>query len=164
MGFMYANIAGRLTKEPEFKEQNGRTWCFFSLAVNYKARGKEQTSYVNVKAWSPFDRVVSQMKITKGALIMVSGKIDLIEYNGRTSLEINATTFEYLYEAMGSNQNQPKPNYNNNQYNNGYANNQPQQQFNSYQPAPNQQPQAVYQKPVINQVNDALVDDEDLPF
>lgn len=164
MGFMYGTISGRLTKEPEFKETNGRTWCFFSLAVNYKARGQEQVTYVNVKAWSPFDRVVSQMKFTKGASVLVSGKMDLIEYNGKTNLEINATAFEYMYEANGGNQNAPKANYNNyqkNNNNNGYNN---QQQFNSYQPAPNQQPQTVYQKPVISQVNDALVDDEDLPF
>lgn len=90
---------GNVTREPELRfTQGGQAVTKFGLAVNRRwqqgGEWKESTSFVDVVAWGQMAENVSS-SITKGARVMVSGRLEVRNYETqqgekRTAVEITA--------------------------------------------------------------------------
>jgi len=80
-------LVGNLTREPELRfTTGGRGQASFGLAVSrrYQVNGEwqEQTSYINVVAWDQLAENIAA-SLTKGARILVTGRLDIREYEAR---------------------------------------------------------------------------------
>lgn len=92
-------VVGNLTRDPELRyTQSGKATVTVGLAVNrrYQVNGEwqEQTSYMNVVAWDQLAENIAA-SLTKGSRVLVSGRLDVREYQGRegdkrTAVEIVA--------------------------------------------------------------------------
>ncbi|MGD9793455.1 MAG: single-stranded DNA-binding protein [Acidimicrobiia bacterium] len=90
---------GNVTREPELRfTQGGQAVTKFGLAVNRRwqqgGEWKESTSFIDVVAWGQMAENVSA-SITKGARVMVSGRLEVRNYETqqgekRTAVEITA--------------------------------------------------------------------------
>lgn len=80
-------LTGNVTRDPELKYTNsGKAVVSFGLAVNrrYQVNGEwqEQVSFFNVTAWDQLGENVAA-SLTKGARVVVSGRIEVREYDKR---------------------------------------------------------------------------------
>ena len=92
-------VVGNLTRDPELRyTQSGKATVTVGLAVNrrYQVNGEwqEQTSYMNVVAWDQLAENIAA-SLTKGSRVLVSGRLDVREYEAReggkrTAVEIVA--------------------------------------------------------------------------
>ena len=64
------NVVGRVGREPESRQANGKTVCNFSVAVSH---GRDKTSWFNVTAWGKTAETAIQY-LRKGDLVGVSGQ------------------------------------------------------------------------------------------
>ena len=92
-------LVGNLTRDPELRfTQGGRAVASFGIAVNrrYQVNGEwqEQTSFFNVVAWGQLGENAAA-SLTKGARIIVNGRLEQREYttregDKRTAIEVVA--------------------------------------------------------------------------
>lgn len=80
-------VVGNLTRDPELRyTQSGKATVTVGIAVNrrYQVNGEwqEQTSYMNVVAWDQLAENIAA-SLTKGARILVTGRLDIREYEAR---------------------------------------------------------------------------------
>ncbi len=73
-------IAGRLGKDPEFKQINDKTSvCKFTVATNHGKKDNERTEWHNVVTFNKTAEHASKY-FTKGKLIFVEGRIQTDSY------------------------------------------------------------------------------------
>src|SRR5262245_17419755 len=92
-------LVGNLTTDPELRfTSGGRALANFVIAVNrrYQVNGEwqEQVSFFNIVAWGQLGENAAA-SLTKGARIIVSGRLEQREYQTqagekRNAIEINA--------------------------------------------------------------------------
>ena len=92
-------IVGNLTRDPELRFTNGgKAVASFSVAVSRRYQQnnewQEVTSFYSVKAWDQLGENAAA-SLTKGTRVVVSGRLDIREYddregNRRTAVEITA--------------------------------------------------------------------------
>ena len=80
-------VVGNLTRDPELRyTQSGKATVTVGIAVNrrYQVNGEwqEQTSYMNVVAWDQLAENIAA-SLTKGTRILVTGRLDIREYEAR---------------------------------------------------------------------------------
>lgn len=72
-------LIGRLTSDPELKQNEKYTQCKFTLAVN---RIKEGTDFINCIAWNKQAEAISKY-LKKGSQVAIEGKIQTGSYEGK---------------------------------------------------------------------------------
>ena len=94
-------IIGNLTKDPELKTtESGIKVCNFTVAVNSRRSGEDNTQYFNVIVWRELAEVCGTY-LRKGRKVSCVGTIRGRVYQAsdggwRQSLEISATEVEFL--------------------------------------------------------------------
>jgi len=74
------SIAGRLTKDAEYKQAGTYDMATFRVAVDH---GNDKTSYVDCQLWGKrFQTILDTYK--KGCLVAVSGNGEYLEYETET--------------------------------------------------------------------------------
>lgn len=134
-------ILGKLGKDVELKDINGKRLAKFSIADNVGWGENKQTMWYEISIWDGLAKTNFVDYLKKGQAVQVIGELSSREYNGKTYLEVKRV---HECKLAGSNQQsgQAQP-----QQSGGYGQ-QPQQQAGSY--GRNQ--------------NNANYDDTDLPF
>ncbi|MFM1751672.1 MAG: single-stranded DNA-binding protein [Actinomycetota bacterium] len=96
-------VVGNLTRDPELRyTQSGKATVTVGIAVNrnYQVNGewKEQTTYMNVVAWDQLAENIAA-SLTKGTRILVSGRLDVREYENREGLK--KTSVDIVADEIG---------------------------------------------------------------
>ena len=72
-------LIGRLTGDPELKQNEKYTQCKFTLAVN---RIKEGTDFINCIAWNKQAEAINKY-LKKGSQVAIEGRIQTGSYEGK---------------------------------------------------------------------------------
>ena len=72
-------LIGRLTSDPELKQNEKYTQCKFTLAVN---RLKEGTDFINCIAWNKQAELINKY-LKKGSQVAIDGRIQTGSYEGK---------------------------------------------------------------------------------
>jgi single-strand DNA-binding protein len=98
-GFAFAEVQGRLTRDPELNETNsGKQVVNFSLAVNRRFNKNDEVDYFDITAWGELAKNVAAYK-NQGDLVYVRGSLqnDKWEKDGqkrvKTKLVANDVVF-----------------------------------------------------------------------
>lgn len=96
-------VVGNLTRDPELRyTQSGKATVTLGIAVNrnYQVNGewKEQTTYMNVVAWDQLAENIAA-SLTKGARVLVSGRLDVREYENREG--VKKTSVDIVADEIG---------------------------------------------------------------
>lgn len=98
-------LAGHLTKAPEFKAVGDNSVCSFSLAVNkrYKDKDgnlKDSVVYVDCESWGRTAELVAQY-LTKGSAAYIQGALKLDQWTSpdgtkKQKLKVVADTVQFI--------------------------------------------------------------------
>ncbi len=90
-----ATFIGRLGRDPETRTVgNGNSVCNFTVAVDHGYGDKKSTTWVRVAAWGKRGEFVQRF-FSKGKTVFVSGELYTREYEGKTYVELDASTVEF---------------------------------------------------------------------
>lgn len=110
-------VMGRLTKDPELRQTpNGTAVAGFTLAVDRDYRdqqGNRPTDFFDIVCWKGTAELASKY-LTKGRLIVVSGRLETRDYNDkngnkRRAYEIICQNFYFGDSAKGQQSQQHPP-------------------------------------------------------
>ncbi|MGI5932985.1 MAG: single-stranded DNA-binding protein [Eubacterium sp.] len=110
-------VMGRLTKDPELRQtQNGTAVAGFTLAVDRDYRdqqGNRPTDFFDIVCWKGTAELAGKY-LTKGRLIVVSGRLETRDYNDkngnkRRAYEIICQNFYFGDSAKGQQSKQHPP-------------------------------------------------------
>lgn len=91
-------LTGRLTKEPEIKSGNGKSYCKFGLAVNNPFK-KDEADFINCSAFGKTAESIVEY-LDRGSKLGVEGRLQMNKYevNGekRISYEVMVNSVEFL--------------------------------------------------------------------
>jgi len=83
MEFNRVFLFGNLTRDPETRHtQSGAQVTNFTIAVNERRSGKDETLFIKVETWNKTAELVSQY-LKKGAGVLVEGRLKVEEYDSR---------------------------------------------------------------------------------
>lgn len=85
-------IAGRLTKDCQVQEKEGRQFATFSVAVDDGYGQNKGVMFFDVT----YHRSAVAQYLTKGTKVCVSGELKQREYNGKTYLSIRAADLSLM--------------------------------------------------------------------
>jgi single-strand DNA-binding protein len=93
-------IVGNLGGDVVTREAGGKSIASFSVAVNEKRGGKDETTWFRVTAWEKLADICSRY-LSKGSQVLVEGRIKLNEYidkqgAAKASLELTANKVVFL--------------------------------------------------------------------
>ena len=95
-------LIGNLTRDPELSSvgASNASVCRFSIAVNRRAGGNQETDFYNVTVWRALGENCAKF-IKKGSKVAISGEIQIRNYedkegNKRTSVDVVADAVEFL--------------------------------------------------------------------
>lgn len=90
-------ISGNVGKDPEVRStQNGLMVANFSVAVRQNRQGDDGrygTDWFRCSVWGNRAKVIQQY-FQKGSHVVVSGDLEVSEYNGQTQLGVNVSDFD----------------------------------------------------------------------
>lgn len=73
-------LYGNLTRDPETRHtQSGAQVTTFSLAVNERRSGKEETMFIKIDTWNKTAELCAQY-LKKGSAVLVEGRLKIEEY------------------------------------------------------------------------------------
>lgn len=104
-------IGGSLGRDPETRQTtSGTDVTNFSVAVSgYDFKAKEKTTtWVKVAMFGNRGAQLGAL-LSKGDRVMASGEARLVEYNGKTSLELTANSLAPMGAPAGKQQGAPPP-------------------------------------------------------
>ena len=97
-------LTGNLTKNLEFKySQNGTAYADGSIAVNEK----DKVIFVNFRAFGKYAETMSEY-LRKGSKILIQGKLDISEYQGKFYTKVLVNSVEFLGSKPQSNETKVK--------------------------------------------------------
>ena len=96
-------ILGNCTKDGEMRQAGSNTVCGFDVAVNGFSKNAKTVDYFRVSIWGKRGEAAMQFA-KKGAKICITGDFSTDEYNGKTSLNINASDFTPAGGGQGGGQ------------------------------------------------------------
>lgn len=94
-------IIGNLTADPELRTtQTGKSVCSFSVAVNRRRGGQQETDFFRVSAWNQLGENCGKY-LSKGKKVCVIGPVSVSTYQGRdgktnANLDVTADDIEFL--------------------------------------------------------------------
>ncbi|MGP6157913.1 MAG: single-stranded DNA-binding protein [Vulcanimicrobiaceae bacterium] len=100
-------IMGNLTRDPEIRyvDGGGKAVTKFSLALNRKSKGGDETTYLDVVAWEQLGELCNQ-HLKKGQPALVEGRLTIREYQTkdgekRKAVEVVASDVQFLGGGKG---------------------------------------------------------------
>ena len=111
MSMAKATIAGWVSRDPEFKATAGAGIVSFSVAVSQGWGEKKKTVYFNCKAFGKTGERV-QSAFPKGTPILLDGRLEIEEWNDKTSGQKRTQTVVIVNEAYfvpRANESEPQP-------------------------------------------------------
>ena len=81
-------ILGKLGKDVELKDINGKTLAKFSIADTVGWGENKQTMWYEVNIWDGLAKTGFVDYLKKGQMVQVVGELSSREYNGKTYLEV----------------------------------------------------------------------------
>lgn len=93
-------LIGRLTGDPELKQNEKYTQCKFTLAVN---RIKEGTDFINCIAWNKQAEAISKY-LKKGSQVAIEGRIQTGSYDGKNGKVYTTDVIVQNLNFIGSNE------------------------------------------------------------
>jgi len=95
-------LVGNLTRDPEIRyvDGGGKAVTKFALAVNRKAKGGDETMFIDIVAWDRLGEICNQY-LKKGMSALVEGRLAIRKYddkdgNKRTAVEVVASDMQML--------------------------------------------------------------------
>lgn len=95
-------LVGNLTRDPEIRyvDGGGKAVTKFALAVNRKAKGGDETMYVDIVAWDRLGEICNQY-LKKGMSALVEGRLVIRNYETkegekRKAVEVVASDMQML--------------------------------------------------------------------
>ena len=116
-------ILGKLGKDVELKDINGKRLAKFSIADNVGWGENKQTMWYEISVWDGLAKTNFVDYLKKGQTVQVVGELSSREYNGKTYLEVKRV---YECKLAGSNQQGGQTQQSQPQQSGGYSQ-QPQQ-------------------------------------
>ena len=94
---MQAFLLGRLGRDSETKDANGKPYLRFTVADDVGFGDKKTTQWVTCTLWGPR---AAKLTLVKGSQVMVWGELTLREYitkdqEKRTTLELNVSDLKF---------------------------------------------------------------------
>ena len=103
------NLIGRLGKDVEAKEVNGKTVRSLSLAVNQKVKDADVTTWYRVNAWGGMYDKVSEYWL-KGTVLSVTGVLippkAYMDNNGQPKAQLDVRAFQVSFVPGSGNKDQ----------------------------------------------------------
>ena len=96
---------GRLVKDPELAEGNGKIYTKFSVAYN---TGKDKTTFLNCIAWGEWTADFLKKYFKKGKPIFISGRLESNVNDGVTYFQCVIDKVDFV-PATKSNDNDEEP-------------------------------------------------------
>jgi single-strand DNA-binding protein len=102
-------LVGNLTRDPEIRyidgTGSGKAVTKFSLAINRKTKGADETMFIDIVAWDRLGEICNQY-LKKGMSTLVEGRLVIRKYddkdgNKRTAVEVVASDMQML-DSKGS--------------------------------------------------------------
>ncbi len=77
-------LVGNLTRDPEIRyvDGGGKAVTKFALAINRKAKGGDETMYVDIVAWDRLGEICNQY-LKKGMSALVEGRLVIRSYDSK---------------------------------------------------------------------------------
>ena len=99
-------ITGRLGRDPETRDVNGRTVCTLAVASDHGWGERKTTTWIRVSVWGKQGDAAAR-SLSKGDGVVVAGLLHLRTYQGqdgteRTSLECEANRWEFSTAKKGA--------------------------------------------------------------
>ncbi len=95
-------LVGNLTRDPEIRyvDGGGKAVTKFALAINRKAKGGDETMYVDIVAWDRLGEICNQY-LKKGMSALVEGRLVIRSYDSKEgekkkAVEVVATDMQML--------------------------------------------------------------------
>lgn len=107
---IHSTIVGRLGKDAKTRDAGRSTVTNFSIATTHGYGDKEQTLWVDCSFWGERGAKLAD-HLTKGKVVLVQGPLSTREYEGKTYLQLEVRTFEFV----------PGPPKDRNTHGDGYA-------------------------------------------
>jgi single-strand DNA-binding protein len=85
-------LVGNLTRDPEIRyvDGGGKAVTKFSLAINRKTKGGDETMYVDIVAWERLGEICNQY-LKKGMSTLVEGRLVIRDYTNKDGEKRKAT-------------------------------------------------------------------------
>lgn len=85
-------LTGRLTKDPEIRENNENKVAMYTLAVDkrFKREGQAEADFIRCKAWNKAADFAEKY-LKKGTKILINGRIDTGSYKDKEGKTIYTT-------------------------------------------------------------------------
>lgn len=93
-------LIGRLTSDPELKQNEKFTQCKFTLAVN---RLKEGADFISCIAWNKQAEAISKY-LKKGSQVAIEGRIQTGSYDGKNGKVYTTDVIVQNLNFIGSNE------------------------------------------------------------
>lgn len=93
-------LIGRLTSDPELKQNEKYTQCKFTLAVN---RLKEGTDFINCIAWNKQAELINKY-LHKGNQVAIEGRIQTGSYDGKNGKVYTTDVIVQNLNFIGNNE------------------------------------------------------------
>lgn len=97
------SFVGRVGKDAITREAGSTTVTGFSIANNVGFGEKKQTIWFDCSLWSARGEKMAP-HITKGKELFVSGEVSQREYDGKTYLQLNVQTIDFVGSQSGGQQ------------------------------------------------------------
>jgi single-strand DNA-binding protein len=95
-------LVGNLTRDPEIRYvQSGSAVTNFTLAVNRRGKGTDETTFVDIVAWDNGNYKLAETCNTylkKGMSVLVEGRLVIRSFEGKDGIKRKAT--EVVIDAM----------------------------------------------------------------
>jgi single-strand DNA-binding protein len=94
-------LVGNLTRDPEIRYvESGKAVTKFSLAINRKTKGADETMYIDIVAWDRLGEICNQY-LKKGMSALVEGRLSIRDYTNkdgekRKAIEVVASDMQML--------------------------------------------------------------------
>jgi single-strand DNA-binding protein len=101
-------LVGNLTRDPEIRyvDGGGKAVTKFSLAINRKTKGNDETMYIDIVAWDRLGEICNQY-LKKGMSTLVEGRLSIRDYTNkdgekRKAVEVVASDMQMLDSKRNS--------------------------------------------------------------
>jgi len=95
-------LVGNLTRDPEIRyvDGGGKAVTKFSIAINRKSKGGDETMYIDIVAWDRLGEICNQY-LKKGMSTLVEGRLSIRDYTNkdgekRKAVEVVASDMQML--------------------------------------------------------------------
>lgn len=106
----YITIKGNIGKDGVIKDVRGRDVLSFSVGVKQGFGDTTSTNWYRVQVWGKLAQTLLP-KAVKGVGVVAIGDLKIGEYQGKTTLDVDASKVEFIGAPRSEPRSDPKPAY-----------------------------------------------------